>query len=301
VEVGELKKMGRIQQKGLAKLRHTGFKGPLFNSGRDLTDEVKKLLANPDTPLEKISLNYDSEGASHFGGGQLKASDLGEGWTVMGSKNKKTVKSATQPGKLIGKMLAGGKEKSSSSSSSNSSSSSQNLSSSRDWGPIPSWDRPENVWPQNSELSNSPRYNQQFPNDAFSSQQSRTDKKELESRQRKEQRDLERAELTRKPRGEPRPPWPPSNRSGSGDRRELNSSNQSQSSSERSKFTRVSLSSYDKQVELKNSNTRNSLSVSGGTIEATTESVSSEDKERPEAAWNNLTEESLRKATRRIK
>jgi hypothetical protein len=62
----EVYEMSRIQQKNLGSLRKKKNLMALFNSRRNLTDEVERLLAYPDTPLERITLNYDSEGANHF-------------------------------------------------------------------------------------------------------------------------------------------------------------------------------------------------------------------------------------------
>jgi hypothetical protein len=47
---------------------------------------VVSLLAHPETSLDKIFLNYDSEGASHFGGGEQQANDQGGEWTVKTAK-----------------------------------------------------------------------------------------------------------------------------------------------------------------------------------------------------------------------
>jgi hypothetical protein len=54
-------------------------------------------------------------------------------------------------------------------------------------------------------------------------------------------------------------------------------------------------SHYDDQVELRGQTARNSLSVSAGTAEATTETLSSQDIERIEATWNYLAQEGERK------
>jgi hypothetical protein len=61
VEVEELKKISRIKQNELKRLRKRGFRNLFFNSRRKVTDEVVKLLANPEISLDRISLNYDSE------------------------------------------------------------------------------------------------------------------------------------------------------------------------------------------------------------------------------------------------
>jgi hypothetical protein len=83
-------------------------------------------------------------------------------------------------------------------------------------------------------------------------------------------------------------------------RRAGSSLNQSRSSSENSKSTRVLRSHYDDQVELKGQTARSSLFVFGGTAEATTETMSSEGymldptndyMEDGEAVWNHLARE----------
>jgi hypothetical protein len=90
--------------------------------------------------------------------------------------------------------------------------------------------------------------------------QSKKDKKELERRQREDQIDLERLE-----RGEESPERmrPALSREERVVRRAGSSLNQSMSSSENSKITRVLRSHYDDQVELKGQTARSSLSVSG--------------------------------------
>jgi hypothetical protein len=127
--------------------------------------------------------------------------------------------------------------------------------------------------------------------------QSKKDKKELARRQKEDQKDLERLE-----RGEESPERkrPPLSRQEMMAKR-AGSLNQFRSSSV---STRVLRSHYDDQVELRGQTARSSLSVSGGTAEATTETLSSEGymldpsedyMENGDAVWNYLAQERERK------